>query len=166
MDLIIETHSDYSKMYKEPFIPKESYQKAISERFSKFVKDAGLEKKYDTDDILVTYDDFSDAAMIRASSQLLEHHKQQLMSKYSDLKIWDIVQSDYSAMIVVFYHKDEDITENDKNGNSERIKKECFELIKQYDEFDYCQFNTFPISFDSKQNLDKNYKGFLFYYFR
>jgi hypothetical protein len=164
--LIMKTHSDYSKMYKESFIPNESYQQAISERFAEIVEDARLEEEYDTDDILVVYDDFSDVAMIRVSRQFLENHKNHLMSEFSDLRVWNIVQSDFSVRIVVFYHNDNDITENDKNGNSERIKRECFRLIKQYDEFDYCQFDTFPITFDSKQNLNKNYRGNLYYYFK
>jgi hypothetical protein len=118
------------------------------------VKDFELEKEYGTGDISVVYKDFSDWSRVRASDQLLANHKKHLMSKFSDSKIWDIVQSDYSAMIVVFYNRDDDIIENDKSGNSERIKKECFRLIKQYDEFDYFKFDTFPITFDSKHIMD------------
>lgn len=166
LNLIVETQSDYAKMYQEPFVPNESYQTAISARFVKLVKDAGLEKEYDTDHLLVIYDDFSAMEMTRTSSQLLEHHKKHLLSKFSDIAIWDIVQSEFSAEIAVFYNQDDDITENDNNGNSERIRKECFRFIKPYDEFDYCQFDTFTITFDSKQNLDENYRGNLYYYFK
>jgi hypothetical protein len=131
MNLIVE---DYSRMFFEkPFDSNISYEKTISERFSKLVKDFELEKEYGTGDISVVYKDFSDWSRVRASDQLLANHKKHLMSKFFDSKIWDIVQSDYSAMIVVFYNRDDDIIENDKSGNSERIKKECFRLIKQYD---------------------------------
>ena len=156
MKLIVE---DYPRF---PF----SYEKLVSEKFSKLVKDFGLEKEYDTGDVPVVHTDFSDWSRVRANHLLLTNHKKHLISKFVDSKIWDVVQSDYSAMIVVFYYRDNDVKENNKTGKSERIKKECFQLVKQYDEFDYFQFDTFPITFDSKQNLDENFQGYLFYYFR
>jgi hypothetical protein len=64
------------------------------------VKNAGLGEKYDVDDMLVIYDDFAAQSMERASWQLLQHDKKHLMSEFSDIGIWDIVQSDFSAKIV------------------------------------------------------------------
>ncbi len=164
LDVIVETHADYSKMHKEYFGLNEQYQKAIAERFSEIVKDLALENEYDTGDAWVFYEDFSSTAMARACDQLLGKDKEHLMQKFSALNLWYI--TGFSSWVAVFYNKDSDVKENDKNGASELIKKECFRLVKRYDEFDYIHYDTFTITFDSKQNLDEHYHGNLYYYFK
>jgi hypothetical protein len=42
----------------------------------------------------------------------------------------------------------------------------CYELARQYDEFSYLTIETFPIKFDSKENLNAKYHGNMFYYFK
>jgi hypothetical protein len=86
------------------------------------------------------------------------------MSKFVDSNIWDI--TGFSSWIVAFYMTVTDLNENIKNGTNENIKDECLRLIKQYDEFDYFNEKTLKLSFDSKQNLDENYQGNSFFYFR
>jgi hypothetical protein len=167
LDVIVETRADYSKMLKER--PErsgynEEYQKAIAQKFSEIVRDFGLEGDYDTANLWVFYEDFDGPAMAKACDQLLAKDVKDLMQKFSAANLWTI--TGFASWVAVFYTKDSDVEENAKNGTSEQIKRECFRLVKQYDEFDYIHFDTFNITFDSKQNLDEHYQGNLYYYFK
>jgi hypothetical protein len=164
LDVIVETRADYSKMLKERSGYNEAYQKAIAQRFSEIVKEFGSEGEYDTADVWVFYEDFDGPAMAKACAQLLAKDVKGLMQKFSTANLWTI--TGFAAWVAVFYTKDSDVEENAKNGTSEQIKRECFRLVKQYDEFDYIHFDTFNITFDSKQNLDEHYQGNLYYYFK
>lgn len=164
LNIILETANDYAKMYKAPFIPKPNITKAILKKFSAVVSDSANASAYDTTKVHLIFDDFSDEAMGQAATRFQERDKQSVLAEFAQDGVWEI--SGFSKSIVVFYHTDEDIQNGLSDGRSDRIKQRCFELVKQYDEFDYFDLETFPITFDSKQNLDENYQGSMFYYFR
>ena len=102
--------------------------------------------------------------MGQAASRFRERDKQRVIEEFAQYRIWKI--EGFSKETVVFYLTEKDVQDSQTNEGSQRIKQRCYQLVKQYDEFDYFQPNTFPIRFDSKENLDKNYKGSMFYYFR
>jgi hypothetical protein len=164
LDVIVETHADYSKMLKERSGYNEAYQKAIAQKFSEIVKEFGSEGEYDTANVWVFYEDFDGPAMAKACDQLLAKDVKDLMQKFSAANLWTI--TGFASWVAVFYARDGDVEANGKNGTSDLLKRECFRLVKQYDEFDYIHFDTFNITFDSKQNLDEHYQGNLYYYFK
>ena len=41
-----------------------------------------------------------------------------------------------------------------------------FELLKEYDEFEYFKQDSFLIYLDSKENFDNNYEGDWHYYYK
>ncbi len=45
-----------------------------------------------------------------------------------------------------------------QNGISEEIKKACFAIVKQYDEFSCFNLSTLKIKFDSQEYLEKHCK--------
>ncbi len=47
----------------------------------------------------------------------------------------------------------------------EKLRIDYFNILKKYDEFDYIKMEDFSIAFDSKENLDKNYKGNWYFYY-
>ena len=87
-----------------------------------------------------------------------------LVREFDQHHVWKI--DGVSKDTVVFYLTDNDIQVNQGNGVSRTITETCYELVKQYDEFGYFEFETFPITFDGKENLDKNYQGNMYYYFK
>jgi len=56
--------------------------------------------------------------------------------------------------------------ENEANGVSPMILDDYYSLLKGYDELNYFTRQNIYIKFDSKENLEKNYQGSLFYYSR
>ena len=78
--------------------------------------------------------------------------------------IWKI-EKEFSHLIV-FYYTDKDITTYEDNKISDLIKNDYYSIIKKHDELNYFSNENMHISFDSKENIDKNFAGSLFYYSR
>ena len=67
--------------------------------------------------------------------------------------------------LFVFYETMEQVEKYARNGVSAKIEKIYTELLRKYDEF--AVFSSGPvITFDSKENVDKNFEGNLFYYYK
>ena len=164
LNLILDTADHYAKLHKDRLTPKPNVKKAILCRFSAIVAAANLDDEYDTTDVHLTFDDFSDEAMGQAATRFLETDKQRVIDEFARFHVWDI--SGFSKSLVVFYLNDKDVPKNEQNGCSESITQRCYELVRQYDEFDFYHQETFSIAFDSKENLNKHYGGSLFNYFR
>jgi len=64
----------------------------------------------------------------------------------------------------VFFLSNDDLKNSEKIKHN--IKDDYFRLLKQQDEFDLFDGFNFHLEFDSKQNLDENYSGNLYYYFK
>ena len=75
--------------------------------------------------------------------------------------MWDVIAKLLGS--VVFYYCDADITANENNGISKTITDAYFSVLKRYDELNYFTRKNVNLKFDSKENLDKNYQGNLFY---
>lgn len=164
LNLIIETTEDYDKLHKDIFTLKPDIRRSILNRFSRIVAASSSPAEFNTDNVHLITDDFSREAMGQAAEQFLRNAGQGVRAEFPDANLWDI--SGHSALIVVFYHKDDDITRNQKNGQSDAIRRRCYDGVKPYDEFGYLTPDNFTLKFDSKQNVDENYEGSMFYYWR
>ena len=102
--------------------------------------------------------------MGRAASRFRERDSARLVREFAQYHLWKI--DGFSKNTVVFYLTDNDVRVNQGSGVSRTITQRCYELVKQYDEFGYLDLETFPIKFDSKENLNKNYHGNMYYYFK
>jgi hypothetical protein len=55
---------------------------------------------------------------------------------------------------------------NYENNNTLREwENKYFEILKEYDEFNYFNIEHFSIYLDSKENFDNNYESNWFYYY-
>ena len=79
-------------------------------------------------------------------------------------QVWELITIFSST--VVFYYQDAQIRENEASGVSVSILEQYYRILKKYDELDYYTPENFNLKFDSKQNVDQNYEGSLFYYSR
>lgn len=161
LECILSSREDYDKMCLELFAGyDERKQNIIS---NKFVE---LSRKYDcvlhenANQIWVTYYDFS--AEYIAEIVKVKKIEKIIKKIHSGSGIWRI----YSCFgrIVIFYKNENLKEDNEKNNTSNKIQKDCLEIIKLYDEFGF--YKQDYITFDSKENLEKNYEGNLFYYFK
>lgn len=162
LTFIVETAADYAALHKDRFTPRRTVTGTIARRFAKFA--AGSAQAYDTHNVHIVFNDFSQEAMGQAAAQFRQRHGQELIMSFSHSGLWAV--EGFSQRTVLFYLTDADVALNKKNCTSETLIERCFELTKQYDEFDYFTLAEFPVSFDSKQRLDSEFRGSMFYYFR
>jgi len=164
LNLIVETTPQYEQLHKDAFTVKPNIKRSILNRFSRIVSASSESAQFNTENVHLIIDDFSREAMGQAAEQFLRNDGQAVLAKFPGAHLWDI--SGHSTLIVVFYLKEDDIARGQKDGTSDAIRQECFDGVKPYDEFDYFTPDNFSIKFDSKQNVDENYEGSMFYYWR
>jgi len=139
-------------------------QNTILDNFYQLSKKYNFKINVKKEEIWVDYfywfsTDYMSLIVSKVQKKLIED----VLSKYKIIaNIWGIHTGTFG--IVIFYDTDSNKLINLQNGISEEIKNEIYSKVKQLDEFDF--YKEEYISFDSKENLDKNYKGSLYYYFK
>lgn len=114
--------------------------------------------------VFIAYCDFSEEIRADVNSSVYHLMKERLKEKYQSYAVWDICA--FFSCLTVFYQKDADIRLNQDNGISRQIKDEYYETLHRLDEFRVFTYESFNITFDSKENLDTNYAGNLYYYYK
>ena len=162
LDVIIENTEDYQKMYVQALEPNEAYQQQIAAEFQQLALKYHFASKRQLKDIFVIYNDFSEEAKTEANWKAIKEIKQFITIKYP--YVWDVIAIFSNS--VVFYYSDQDIVTYENNGSSKMIEDDYYSILKAYDVLDYFTRENINLKFDSKENLDKNYGGNLFYYTR
>jgi len=153
-------------------------QSEISLQFKRMLKNQGLTKRkgllsflnksdllqYDTDDVFVYYGAFKPIAKEEANGQITKEQLERLKEDINDRNLWYILNS--FAIATFFLFTDEQVTQYEKTDLKTKWSKKYFEILKEYDEFDYWSESDFSINFDSKENFDTKYKSSWFYYMR
>lgn len=160
--VIIESTEDYQRMYVRPFCPNPEYQDQISHTFRELARKHGFADEPQLKSLFVIYNDFSEEAKTEANWNAAEEVERRLKSKYP--AVWH-VETPFSNAIVFYYH-DTDIAMNESAGVSGAITEEYYSILKEHDELNCFTRENISLKFDSKENLDKNYQGSLFYYTR
>ena len=165
--IVIESTEDYQKMLIHPF---DSFrQKNNPEQETVIInkiKELGRKYNYASEsrlrDIFIKYNDFSLEAKADVNARAIEEARSSITSKYPT--VWHVDIAFYES--VVFYYSDIDIAMNMENGLSEAIEENYFLILKKYDEINFVTKHNLNLKVDSKENVDKNFQGNLFYYFR
>ncbi len=162
LQVILENTKGYEKMLTREHEYNGVYQFEIAHEFEKLALKHKLTDEASLENLLVVFNDFSDEARTDANWKAAKEIRQELRTKYSF--IWDVI-SPFSGS-VVFYYSDDDITLYKKNGMNQEVTNDYYSTLKKYDELNYFTKENMSLTFDSKENLDKNYEGNLFYYTR
>ena len=160
--IILENTEDDQKMYVRNLEPNEEYQHQIASEFQRLAIKHRFATKEQLRDLFVTYNDFSEEAKTEANWKTIDKFKWLAKVKYPF--VWDVISMFSST--VVFYYSDADIALNEQKGISEKIINNYYSVLKKHDELNYFTRENIQIKFDSKENVDKNYEGSLFYYTR
>lgn len=94
---------------------------------------------------------------------LLELNKNQ-KELLESMNIWFIAA--ISDVPVVFYFTKQDAVQGATNGNHEKMEKAIKDFVIQSDESKYLTHTKIKVFFDSKEILDSEYNGNLYYYFK
>jgi len=176
LEIVFETAVNFYYI-KTPFDYDETITKAIAEKFEEIVSGIGLNKKqtifnlffrrkskYDVRQMFVVFSEFKQIAKEEANEKISNVEIRLLMEDLNNNQLWKIVQS-FSSVVFFFYEQSQ-IQQNIDNGFRDLAAAKYFELLKKYDEFDYFKEDEFSVELDSKENLDKNYDGNFYYYFK
>lgn len=160
--VIVENTEGHRKMHVERLKPKEEYQRQIADEFHRIALKYQLATEEQLENLFVTYNDFSEEAKTEANWKATKEFRDFVKNKYS--VIWDVLAM--FSSLVVFCFLDSDIVTNESKGISETIADDYYSILKKYDELNYFTRENIHLRFDSKENLDKNYKGNFLYYSR
>ncbi len=166
LDITLQTAHQYNEWQpsfrhipaKEPEL-----EPRIVSRFKEF---AILENEtYDTDGLFVVVDCHERACIRFAMSKFADKHNKALVKRFPAANIWR-VESAGLCRIDVFYRTDDDAKRNLADGTSDAIRAYILEEAKKYDEFRYLTDENLPLTFETKEHVDREFAGNLFYYFR
>lgn len=178
LNIIFEHKTDESKFISIDCNYKKEIQTAIADKFRELIRTSDKHKKgifkgllgkkeesqFDTKDIWITFSSFESVARIEANERIPQQKIEELKIRINNKDVWKIVRC--FSYTTFFFYSDSQVAENLHNGMKERLNKEYYELLKEYDEFNYFTEESLSISLDSKENFDKNYQSNWYYYFK
>jgi hypothetical protein len=158
--LVVESAEDVAKLERTRWVLKRGVTEAVQHQLVA----CGVQSSAAQQIVHIVPVDFSREAIRDAVSAFLDADRHALTEELAALGVWRVTGS--LGQVVVFYLTQDDIEAKMANGQSDAIARRCYELVRPRDQFGYLTFANFPIVFDSKENLDANYGGSEFYYFR
>jgi hypothetical protein len=164
LSLILDTDKDCTVLHQDRSTVWPHIKAEICEQLAERVSATGTQRQYAAHDVHLVCDDFSEEAKGKAIEAFVASCRQQIRDEFRRCQVWDVVG--FSQEVVVFYRTEEMKNRNRQNGCDDAIKRRCFELVTQYDEFRYFTFDDFRLTFDSRENFNRRYSGNLFNYFR
>lgn len=152
-------------------------QQLIANRFKQSLEKQGVRKKkglmgwlsgsvptkYKTDHVWVCYSAFEPIARI-ANEKIPENKIIELKEELGNKDLWEISRA-FSG-VTFFLFTDEQVKQYELSETQRHWADRYFDLLEPYNEFGYFKRDSFNICLDSKQNLDANYEGNWFYYYR
>jgi hypothetical protein len=137
-------------------------QNAIRNRFAELT----VETRFSIPDIrelLVIFQSFERVARIEANEAIPDSRIIELRASLNDPSIWEITRCFETATF--FFFTDAQVAKLTQDLRSKYASK-YNELARQFDEYGYIALEQIVVQFDSKENLDKNYGGSWFNYYR
>jgi hypothetical protein len=120
--------------------------------------------KFDTTRLLVIFDGFEPIAREEVNAKIPQSQIDKLRRELGMKEIWNIYRE--FSTTTFFFLTENQIEQFKNDGTTELIKTKYFDILKKYDEFDYFKPDTAFLTFDSKENFDKNFESNWFYYSR
>jgi len=160
---LASTDAYKSMLYTENGYDKDK-QTQISRKFYELASEYSFDSEDHIKDVWISYIDFSVELKTYTNRLAFIEAEPYLRQKYRGIPIWNIYTMYRS--VIVFFDNDSDIKKYSELGICKNMQADYFRILKTCDEFDVYSPETFVMNFDSKENLDKNYEGNLYYYFK
>ncbi|WP_339612829.1 hypothetical protein [uncultured Rubinisphaera sp.] len=162
LSIDLETKTDRKVFEISRFSNDSKKSKRVVQKFSEILENSNL--VLSLKDIFVIFTDFESVARVEANENVPEEQANSLIPQFDKENIW-CVQKLFSSLII-FYHTEAEREQAVKSGMIEKYCESYSKIIKPYDEFGYLNSSPVIPGIDSKENLDKNYGGSWFYYWR
>ncbi len=150
-------------------------QNEISEKFAKITSDYEMKNKpnwikkilgltYKTKNLFVYFSDFESIAKIEANENIPEKEIKKLKSEISNPELWEIDRR--FDCTTYFLHTNEQLKKYQDSEIHKKWNQQYFDLLKDYDEFEYFKKDFYSVFLDSKENFDTNYESNWYYYYK
>ncbi len=159
----LSSKADYDAMF-DGYNYSAEKQAAISEKLCELASKYQMPERNVYQNVFVAYCDFSEEIRSDYNGKAYLLLKEELKEKYTRHSVWDIIA--LFSSLTVFYQTDSDVGLNEANGISMQIKNEYYDTLHRLDEFHVFTYDNLSVMFDSKENLDNNFEGNLYYYFK
>jgi hypothetical protein len=146
----------FRKILKSKSIPNRSF-------FDKLFKKSQA-SQFDTDRLLVIFTAFEPIAREEVNNNILQVELDTLKQELTSKNVWEIYRE--FATTTYFFYTDKQIEDYTADGTTKIMIQQYFDILKKYDEFDYIKPDTYFLTFDSKENFDKNFESNWFWYSR
>ncbi|RKD86393.1 hypothetical protein [Mangrovibacterium diazotrophicum] len=157
--IILEREKEKNAFYRDMYFLDSEKEKTIVNWLK-----TNLGSKLDLDNLFIVIKDFESIAKDEANNLIPEYRIEELIKNLDINDLWKIFRLWYDTTF--FFYTDKQIEEYSKKGIEKYLADCYFDLLKEYDEFDYIKREDFKIKLDSKENFDNNYQSNWFYYTR
>lgn len=138
-------------------------QQRVKECFESILLDQ-KNTRFRTEGLLVIFVAFEPVARAEAHQKVTEPELHRLKAKLGNQNLWEISRCFES--VTFFFYTDAQVKQAEAQGLKESYAEEYWQLVQPHDEFGYLRKRGVRVGFDSKENLDSNYKSIWFYYYR
>jgi hypothetical protein len=148
--------NQFRQLLKNRLIPSRSFFDRLFKR--------SYASQYDTDRLLVIFTAFEPIAREEVNHKIPQAEIDNLKQELTLKNVWEIYRE--FATTTYFFCTDKQIEDYKADGTTQIMTQQYFDILKKYDEFDYIKPNTYFLTFDSKENFDKNFESNWFWYSR
>lgn len=133
-------------------------QKEIVEKYIQIRNSSnGLKKLPKMNDFFIACFAFEPLAKEESNLLIPEKRIEKIYKELEITEIWKISRCFENVTLFVYKDVQKEIIKN--SNKFKLIEDTYFDLLKEYDEFDYWKRESFKIRIDSKQNFDDNYES-------
>jgi hypothetical protein len=179
--IAVETYEDYLKFKENKELCWSNYDEKIQNEIArkyielndnnikmqsdkKLIGLNTIKEKLKLKDIFVATSAFEPIAREEVNLQITEQRIEKLVNDFKTDEIWKITRFFSSATLFVFTDKQK---EEFKNSDIfKKIENSYFDLLKEYDEFNYWKREKFTLGIDTKQFFDEKCESNWFYYYK
>ncbi|MDQ3393875.1 MAG: hypothetical protein M3512_07180 [Bacteroidota bacterium] len=158
IQIIYERYADQKRFMGRGLFPDKSKQFEVIEILKNLEKFKSIDSIGET---LVLFASFEPLAKEEANRLIPQKKIDELLKKINNPATWVIWRS-FSTATFFFYSKEQ--VEAAKRTVVDDLTNAYFDLIKQYDEFDFLKRDSFSIYLDDKKTFDTVYQSNWFYY--
>jgi len=174
--VVLERSSEYRSFLTSPFNYDKAKQKEIAHLLTATVASRTLREQFDmphrlvggapkAEEIFVCFEDFERVAKDEVHDLTAEAERERFESSLAiGSQLWCTQR--FSGPPIVFVHTDEQAQALRNSPLRDTWADVYYEIAKPHDEFGYLDRAEIAIVVDSKENLDSNYAGNWYYYFK
>ncbi len=160
---VVVEHKAHLNVFRRGTTFDPAKQAKIRDKFAELAGRRGA-PSFDRKGLFVVFSAFAPLARQDADSRVTDAEVEALKARIGNPAIWEISRS--FGEVTFFFFTRKQAEDHAKRGLKKVYAGLYYDLLKPHDEFGYLRRKDYAVSFDSKQNFDKNFHSSWFHYYR